>query len=333
MLRGINAQIRLFHRSISPQVDMVELLKSSIDSVVKNKEVKVKPKESKKVEVKPVKEKTLDTDYLNKKYRREFNEPLNPGLIAEINGFFNKTEVRLEWTSFKFIEIPGEKERITLENDLREGRVETDNAPKNGSKKSKSIGLPEILFIGKANVGKSTLLNSLLTESQLKQNREFAFASKTAGFTPSMNCFNVGKRFKLIDTPGYGVRGTVKQGAQVLEYLRLRRELRRVYLLISAAEGFDDNDRSMLQLFTEQGVPFEIVFTKCDRLKSIKVIDKYLKDEDILSLPSDPTLIFTNSEINKKFPARRGISDLRASIFQACNLEPGTHPLKLIKKK
>jgi ribosome biogenesis GTP-binding protein YsxC/EngB len=330
---------------------MASLLRAAISSVDEHKKVESQKNEQRKLRVQqhakrqdaPVKQSQLLTaEAMNAKYRGRFRTPLTSGAIAEINGFFNSTEARLEWNSAKFLDIPGERQRMEEERQLKgkseeELDEETDvvtvgNGPKKNVSISKSIGLPEIVFLGKANVGKSTLLNSLLTESSLSRAREFAFASKRAGFTQTMNCFNIGKRFRLIDTPGYGSRGTAGQGRQVMEYLRRRKELRRVYMLISAAEGFDQDDYAIINFLTEAGVPFEFVFTKFDRLKTAKTVEKVLSESGVMELPSEPNLIFTNSETNKRFPKRQGLSDLRASIFEACDLKPGIHPLKLIKK-
>lgn len=320
-------------------LDMVSLLKKSIESVEKSERAAaetIRPKVTKPVQ-KIKKEETISTETLNDKYRSKFKQPPAKGVIGAIHGFFHTTQVKLEWSTVQFLDIPGERERFIKEKELlkkseddMEGELAKDEAPEN-NQSNLFTELPEVVFLGKCNVGKSTLLNSLLTELKLKENKEFAFSSRRAGFTQTMNCFNIGKRFRLIDTPGYGVRGKIEQGEQVLEYLHRRKQLRRVYLLISAKDGFSDDDFTIIDMLVDSGVPFEIVMTKVDLLKSPKIVERHLKESGVLGLPSEPSIIFTNSLTRKKFAKRGGLSELRNSIFEACDLKPGIKPIKFVK--
>ncbi|KAH3688487.1 hypothetical protein WICPIJ_000525 [Wickerhamomyces pijperi] len=262
---------------------------------------------------------------LNPKHRSSFQQPL-PKVkeIQAINAFFNNCLIKLNWTTAKFEDIPGELERQKKSEALQEY---TTNNPTETTAKPKT-SLPEILFIGKTNVGKSSLINSLLTNIKDKNPPEIVFASKKAGFTQTLNCFNVANRFKLIDSPGYGMKGTSQQGEQILKYMQNRNELKRVYLLVGAKEGFNDNDYMIIDLLQSLGLPFEIVFTKVDKLKSESQLLTNLQELNEQFPGMDYSLIFTNTEITKKFEKKLGIEELRVSIFQTCGLDYNVKPLK-----
>lgn len=265
--------------------------------------------------------------HLNTTHRSPFQQPL-PKVkeIQAINAFFNNCLIKLNWTTAKFEDIPGELERQQKSEELQGStHSKIDGTIKPAHDK---LSLPEILFIGKTNVGKSSLINSLLTHIKDKKPPEIVFASKKAGFTQTLNCFNVGNRFKLIDSPGYGMKGTSQQGEQILKYMQNRNELKRVYLLIGAKEGFNDNDYMIIDLLQSSGLPFEVVFTKVDKLKSQTQLLENIKELNEQFPGMDYNLIFANTEITKKFEKKFGIEELRVSIFQACSLDSNVKPLK-----
>lgn len=326
----IYAQVRSLHQN-SATASLVKNLQSSIQHVRDQKQEHKEEKQAVKV-VPKVKNKQNQIDALNDKYRGEFRQPLLIPIIAGITYFFTKTLVKLEWSTVKFLDIPGEKERLQTEKELEskdEDELEDRDETSLAKRPMRGLGLPEVMFIGKCNVGKSSLLNALLTSKEAKKNLEFAWASRKAGYTQTLNCFNVGNRFKLIDTPGYGAKGKPEQGKQVTEYLHRRQELRRVYLLVGAEEGFSQDDITIIDLLADSGVPFEVVFTKLDKLKKTSKVERHIDESDIQNLPSNPALIFTNAEVNKLQKERRGINELRWSIFEACGLPYHTSPLKV----
>ncbi len=125
---------------------------------------------------------------------------------------------------------------------------------------------PEVAFAGRSNVGKSSLVNALTGRKTL------ARTSNTPGRTRLLNFFDLGGRLTLVDLPGYGYaqagKAEIRQWTGLTrDYLRGRVELRRVCLLIDARHGVKDSDRSVMTLLDEAAVPFQVVFTKADKVR------------------------------------------------------------------
>ena len=125
--------------------------------------------------------------------------------------------------------------------------------------------LPEIAFLGRSNVGKSSLVNALCGRRML------ARTSQTPGRTRQINFFALDNRLMLVDLPGYGYAAAAKSAIQswtrlVQHYLQQRAELRRVYLLIDARHGIKPEDRPTMLLCDRAGLSYQIVLTKIDKL-------------------------------------------------------------------
>ena len=127
-------------------------------------------------------------------------------------------------------------------------------------------GSPEVCFLGRSNVGKSSLLNALL-------GRKIAHTSSKPGRTKEMNAFAVGgpedtgkNRLVILDMPGYGKGGRAEWGIQVMKYLSKRKELKRAFLLVDAEHGLKDSDRQLLTMFREEGVSFQVILSKVDKI-------------------------------------------------------------------
>ncbi len=125
--------------------------------------------------------------------------------------------------------------------------------------------LPEFAFIGRSNVGKSSLLNMLAGEEGM------ARVSPRPGFTKLINIFTMNKCWRLVDLPGYGfAHGARKNSARfnkaVAEYLEHRTNLCLVFALIEAGLGPQKIDLEFVEWLARRAVPFVLVFTKTDKV-------------------------------------------------------------------
>jgi GTP-binding protein len=130
--------------------------------------------------------------------------------------------------------------------------------------------LPEFAFIGRSNVGKSSLLNMLAGRDGL------ARVSPTPGFTKLINIFTMNKTWRLVDLPGYGfAEGAKKDSARfnhaVSHYLRQRTNLCLVFALMDSGLEPQDIDLEFVEWLTRNAVQFVLVFTKTDKVPPAKV--------------------------------------------------------------
>ena len=124
----------------------------------------------------------------------------------------------------------------------------------------------EIAFAGRSNVGKSSLINALTGRKTL------ARTSNTPGRTQQINFFRLQDALMLADLPGYGYAKASKTEIRrwtrlIFDYLRGRPSLRRVCLLIDARHGLKDSDIEVMKDLDEAAVSYQIVLTKCDKVK------------------------------------------------------------------
>ncbi len=125
--------------------------------------------------------------------------------------------------------------------------------------------LPEIAFIGKSNVGKSSVINSICNNSNL------ARVSNTPGHTRQINFFSLADKLILVDLPGYGfakVPMYIKQQWKTLitYYFQVSLNLKLVNLLIDARRGISQNDIEVAKLLLSCNKDFQIIFTKLDKI-------------------------------------------------------------------
>lgn len=200
---------------------------------------------------------------------------------------------------------------------------------------------PEVCFLGRSNVGKSSLLNALL-------GKKIAHTSSKPGRTKLMNAFVVGgeedngkNRLVVLDMPGYGKGGRAEWGTQIMKYLHKRKELKRAFLLVDAQHGVKDSDRQLIQLFKEGNIPFQVILSKVDRVlfegtrmpgpealksrfaKLTETMESVLKTiqpdkEDDGGAVGDVISCSSEKWIDKK---RLGIDAVRFAMLQAAGLE------------
>ena len=129
---------------------------------------------------------------------------------------------------------------------------------------------PEYAFIGRSNVGKSSLIN------MLTRNRKLAKTSATPGKTLLINHFIINKEWYLVDLPGYGYAKRSKKEVQKLDqmirgYILGREQLVNVFVLVDVRLEPQAIDLEFMNWLGMSGIPFSIVFTKADKLSTLKV--------------------------------------------------------------
>jgi GTP-binding protein len=143
--------------------------------------------------------------------------------------------------------------------------------------------VPEVAFVGRSNVGKSSLLNAVVNADT---NALLAKTSSTPGFTKTMNLYGVGpgrgvnivKRpfrhetiagtggISIVDMPGYGEGSLSEWGIEIMKYIQCRKQLRRVFVLLDVQHGMKDKDRSILASLRLGGISHQIILSKLDKI-------------------------------------------------------------------
>lgn len=121
----------------------------------------------------------------------------------------------------------------------------------------------EYAFIGRSNVGKSSLINAIV-------GMPIARTSNTPGRTQSLNLFNIDDRIMIVDLPGYGYAKVSKADAmrwlqRLEEYLLTRRQLKRLFILIDSRVGLRDSDLDLMDFCDANAIGYQIVYTKKDK--------------------------------------------------------------------
>lgn len=170
-------------------------------------------------------------------------------------------------------------------------------------------GLPEIAFVGRSNVGKSSLINYLLNRKGL------AKTSATPGKTRLLNYFLINKSFYFVDLPGYGYAASSKKDQEVWkkfveEYLDKNPNLKLVVQLIDIRHEIKDSDKQMVEFIDYFEMPCAIVLTKADKLGANDLVKqkKYFQ-----TLFPEIDIIISSSEKGK------GKDAILAEITKAIN--------------
>lgn len=159
-------------------------------------------------------------------------------------------------------------------------------------------GMVEVAFVGRSNVGKSSIINAITNR------RKLAKTSQTPGKTRLINFFLINKEFYLVDLPGYGYAKVSKTekatwGKTIEMYLNDREELKRVVILVDCRHKPTSDDITMLKWTKHFGYDYVIVATKSDKLSNndLKKSEKIIRET--LELANEDKLFFFSS-LNKK---------------------------------
>ncbi len=173
---------------------------------------------------------------------------------------------------------------------------------------------PEFAFIGRSNVGKSSLINMLCHHKGL------AKVSATPGKTQLINHFSINNgQWMLVDLPGYGYAKVplgekAKFQAIITDYALKREQLTMFFVLIDIRHSMQKVDREFMEFLGMNGVPFAIIFTKEDKLKpqDVEPHVKAYKQEMLLSWESLPPMFVTSSS---KFQGKDLVLDYIESVI------------------
>ncbi|XP_043394573.1 GTP-binding protein 8 isoform X2 [Chelonia mydas] len=146
--------------------------------------------------------------------------------------------------------------------------IRMDHAPQ--------LSQPEVCFLGRSNVGKSSLIKALFSLAPDVEVR----VSKTPGHTKKMNFFKVGKYFTVVDMPGYGYRAPQDFADMVEAYLQERQNLKRTFLLVDSLVGLQKADHIAIEMLEEFGIPYVLVLTKIDKVPKGLLVKNVLEIQD-----------------------------------------------------
>ena len=155
--------------------------------------------------------------------------------------------------------------------------------------------LPEVAFAGKSNVGKSSLINSLMNR------KSYAKTSSQPGKTQTINFYNINDVFYCVDLPGYGYAKTTletraKWGKMIERYLHTSKMLKQVFLLIDIRHKPSENDRLMYEWINSQGYEPIIIATKLDKINRSQIQKQVKIVREGLGMPKEGIVVPFSSE-------------------------------------
>ena len=168
----------------------------------------------------------------------------------------------------------------------------------------------ECCFVGRSNVGKSSLLNAVTKTKKL------AKTSKTPGRTQSINVFAINNKINIIDLPGYGFAkvSKVMRGNLIIlieEYIQNRKSLDHVFLLIDSKVGIKNTDIDMMDFINNCSKNFSLVLTKIDKISSNQ---REFQKKSILSLMKNYKKTFQNIYLTET-KKNNGIYEIQKTIY------------------
>ena len=156
-------------------------------------------------------------------------------------------------------------------------------------------GLPEIVLVGKSNVGKSSFINCMINRKKL------ARTSSEPGKTRQINFYNMDDKFYFVDLPGYGYSKMSKQeqakvNQSIDEYLHIRKNISLIVLLIDIRHLPGENDRLMYDYILRSELPFIVITSKADKIAVTKVDGEVNKIQKELNPICDFTFLPFSTE-------------------------------------
>lgn len=156
-------------------------------------------------------------------------------------------------------------------------------------------GLPEIVLVGKSNVGKSSFINCVINRKKL------ARTSSEPGKTRQINFYNMDDKFYFVDLPGYGYSKMSKQeqakvNQSIDEYLHIRKNISLIVLLIDIRHLPGENDRLMYDYILRAELPFIVIASKADKIAVTKVDEEVNKIQKQLNPICDFTFLPFSTE-------------------------------------
>ncbi len=151
---------------------------------------------------------------------------------------------------------------------------------------------PEIAFAGKSNVGKSSLINTLINRKRLVK------TSSTPGRTQLVNFFTINSLIMFVDLPGYGYAKVPEKirktwGPMIETYLTTRKNLKGVVQILDLRRIPSQEDMDLIHFLDYYKIPNIIVLTKCDKLKKNKRIMQYNQISETLCMDKEELLLFS----------------------------------------
>lgn len=155
--------------------------------------------------------------------------------------------------------------------------------------------LPEIVLVGKSNVGKSSFINTMINRKKL------ARTSSEPGKTRQINFYNMDEKFYFVDLPGYGYSKMSKQeqikvNGFIDEYLHVRKNIALIVLLIDIRHEPGENDKLMYDYIIRSELPFIVIANKADKIAVTKVDSAVKSIQDILNPIGDFTFLPFSAE-------------------------------------
>ncbi|EMF10421.1 MMR_HSR1-domain-containing protein, partial [Sphaerulina musiva SO2202] len=214
---------------------------------------------------------------------------------------------------------------------------------------------PEVAFLGRSNVGKSSFLNAIFGRPR----SDIARVSRKPGKTRTINGFGeistkgeIWKRWGrgglvVVDMPGYGSGSREEWGGEIMKYLEGRKQLRRTYVLVDTQHGLKRTDVQLLVHLRKQGIPHQVVLSKVDKLlfpdakfpSALKIhnglvklkgirkevrekLDKACAEVGVRGKMGDLMCCSSEKSLDVSSKTKRiGVDELRWSVLTACGLE------------